>query len=259
MKNKAQVTIFVIIGIILIATIVLFLALEKDVIVPETGGKPETNIRSVFESCLEDKIKETVKIITEQGGYLNNTLNISFKFNGETQIRNISYLCTTIKVYFPCINQEPMLMNHLKEEIERDISTQVKICFDEMASNLENQGETVEANYNGFEVEIIPRRINVKVDGEITSTKSGQTTTQRNITGIFQSRLYEIANVVQEITAQEANYCNFELLGFMLFYPEFEIDKVTANQFTSIYTVKHKKGIERFIFAIRSCALPPAF
>ena len=97
------------------------------------------------------------------------------------------------------------------------------------------------------------------MNAEITSTKSGQTTTQRNITGMFPSRLYEITQVVQEITNQEASYCNFELVGFMMFYPEFEIDKALTRNSTSIYTVKNAKGIEEFNFAVRSCSFPPGF
>ena len=258
MKKKAQVTIFVILGIMLIVMVLLFMYLKKEKPI-ETGGKPGSNIRGLFQSCLEDQVKKTVKTITEQGGYLNNTLNISFKFREETIVKNISYLCYTSKEFISCTNQEPVLMNHLVKEIEKNISTRVRACFDEMASSLGNQGEVVEANYNGFRVEIVPRRIIVYVDGEITSTKSGQTITQRDITGMFQSRLYEITEVVKEIVSQEATYCNFELLGFMLFYPEFEIDKTMTRDSTAIYRVKHTKGVEEFNFAVRSCSFPPGF
>jgi len=256
--KKAQITIFVILGILLIGTIIFFILFRQGENIT-IGGKSESNIKGVFESCMEENVKETIQILMKQGGYLENTLNISFKFKKSKEIQNISYLCYTTKEYLSCINQEPMLMNHLTEEIKNNISKQVKICFDEIVKNIGNKEEAVEANYNGFNVEIVPRKIIVNVDGEITSTKSGQTTTQRNITGMFQSRLYEIATVVQEITNQEATYCNFDLLGFMMFYPEFEIDKALTRNSTSIYTVKHNKGIEEFNFAVRSCSFPPGF
>jgi hypothetical protein len=256
--KKAQVTIFVIISILLISSIVLIMMLKPQRPIDE-GGKEETNVRSVFESCLEVKLKETVKTITEQGGYLENPLNIPFKFDGEEEVRNISYLCYTLKSYFPCTNQEPMLMRHLELEIGKGISETVKECFDESASALQKRGETVEASYSGFSVDIAPRRITVLVDGQITSTKTGQTTKEEDLRAVFPSRLYEVTKVVEEITNQEATYCSFEINGFMLFYPEYEINKINTMHSTTIYTVKHNKGLEEFVFAVRSCSFPPAY
>jgi len=258
MNKRAQVTMFIIIGILIVITIVLFLYLQKER-EPETGGKSESNIASVFESCLEDNVKETVKIISEQGGYLNNTLNITFRFKDTGKILDISYLCYTSKEFIPCTNQEPMLMDHLEEEIGTGISAQVKTCFDDVAKSVGKQGDIVEAKYNGFDVDIVPGKIIVNVDGEITSTKSGETTKQTEIRGMFSSRLYEITRVVQEITNKEASYCKFDFSKFMISYPEFEIGKAMTRNSTAIYTINHNKGVEEFNFAIRSCSIPPGF
>jgi len=258
LNKRGQITIFVILGLMLVALVFMFLNLKKDK-PNEIGGKSEKDIRGFFESCLETKVKQTVGILMERGGYFDNPLNISFKFRNTTEIENISYLCYTSREFISCTNQEPMLMNHLRDEIHREISNQVRICFDEIATSLEKQGETVEAKYSGFSVEIAPRKINIYVDGEITSTKSEQTTTQKDIKAVFPSRLHEVTRVVQEIVNQEATYCNFELLGFMLFYPEFEINKYMTRNSTAIYTVKHNKGVEKFNFAVRSCSFPPGF
>jgi flagellar basal body-associated protein FliL len=258
-KNKtAQVTIFIIIGLLIVTMIVIFVYIIKNGGLG-TNEQPETNPVIVFESCLEDDLEKIVETITSQGGYLNNSLNISFQFKESKEIQEISYLCYTYQSYFSCKNQEPLLMNHLEEEIKKGISFQVKNCFDEIASNLGRNGASVEANYRGFYVNLFPGRITISIDGEISSTKSGQTTRQTEIKGNFPSRLYEITKVVQEIVNQEATYCNFDLLGFMLIYPEFEIDKSMTRDSTTIYTVKHDKGVEKFDFAVRSCSFPPAF
>ncbi len=58
MKNKtAQVTMWVIMGILIVGTIALFLYLKKQQ-EPVEGGKQELNQITVFESCLEEKAKE---------------------------------------------------------------------------------------------------------------------------------------------------------------------------------------------------------
>jgi len=257
-NKKAQVTMFVIIGILIVVTIVLFLYFKKQP-EPGRGGKSESNPVSVFESCLEDKVKETVKTISEQGGYLNNTLNITFRFNDTGKILDISYLCYTSREFTYCTNQEPMLINHLEEEVGIGISAQVRMCFDEITKSIGKQGEIIEARYNGFDVEIIPSKIIVNVNGEIISTKSGETTKQTGIRGMFSSKLYEITRVVQEITTGEATRCWFDFSKFMIYYPEFEISKAMTRNATAIYTIKHNKGMDEFNFAVRSCSVPAGF
>jgi len=54
-NKRDQITAFVIVGILFVAMISLFLFMKKDEY-PETGGKTETNLKSVFESCLEENI-----------------------------------------------------------------------------------------------------------------------------------------------------------------------------------------------------------
>jgi flagellar basal body-associated protein FliL len=257
-KKSAQVTIFIIIGLLIVMLIAIFMYIIKKG-GPGTNEQEETNSITVFESCLEDDLEETIEIISSQGGYLNNSLNISFKFKNSQKVQEISYLCYTYQSYFSCKNQEPLLMNHLEEEIKLGISSQVRYCFDEVVSALGRRGETVDASYRGFDVELFPGRVVVSVDGVIASTKSGQTTRQTEIKGTFPSRIYEIIKVVQEIVNQEATYCNFDLLGFMIVYSEFKIDKTSTRNSTTIYTVEHEKGVEKFDFAVRSCSLPAGF
>lgn len=256
MGRKGQITIFVILGLLLVALSLAFISMRNER-EPTTGGKQEPNLNSFFQSCLEEKIRKTVYTISEQGGYINSKLNKTFKFEGETDFHDIAYLCYNHNYYSACINQEPMFLQHLKKEIETNIAEDVSICFGEAASSLERKGEVVEAKYNGFNVQLAPRKIIVNVSGEITSTKSGQTAIEKDITGIFPSRLYELAIVVQEITSQEARFCNFENLGFMLFYPQYDIDKFRTEDSAIIYTVGYKGGNDRFRFAIKGCVIPP--
>ena len=68
---------------------------------------------------------------------------------------------------------------------------------------------------------------------------------------------YDLAVISQEIVSQEAESCNFEILGFMLLNPEFEADRFRTGDSTTIYTIKHKGSEEWFRFAVRSCVIPP--
>ncbi|MFA4952964.1 MAG: hypothetical protein WC584_01970 [Candidatus Pacearchaeota archaeon] len=251
-KNKAQITIFVIIAIIIVAVIALFF-LFRSGLIPGIGGTEEKNPRIAFQDCLEDKILETTDLISKQGGYINPILYR--ELDGE----KISYLCYNQNYYLSCINQEPMLIQHIKEEIKNNIDAKVRNCFDQFKTSLEKTGYNVDANYRDFSVQLVPEKVIVDIDAEITTTRNEQTSSQKDFVIIFPSRIYELAVVVQEITSQEARFCNFEQLGYMLLYPQFNIDKFRTGEGDTIYTIEDRKTKEKFKFAVRSCVIPPGF
>ncbi len=255
MKKRGQVTIFIILGIIVVAAIALFLIFGSK-IVPEIGFGKEVNPVPFLDSCIEDKVKASLKTISSQGGYVESSLYKTFKFEGEKDFTDISYLCYTQNYYMSCINQEPMLIQHLKNEIKTDISDEVKTCFDELTSSLEKQNYVVDAKYNGFNIELARGKVIVDIDAELVLTKSGETTKQEDFKIVMPSRFYDLALVVQEIISQEAEYCNFEHVGYMFFYPEFNIDKFGTSDAVIIYTVEHEDSKEKFRFAIRGCVIP---
>ncbi|VVB82136.1 Uncharacterised protein [uncultured archaeon] len=255
-NKKGQVTIFIIIAVIMVGTIVTFFVLRSGV-VPQIGGQQEKSPSSFLQTCLENKIAETTKLISSQGGYLSNSLNKTFKFTGATSYVGISYLCYTNGYYVPCINQQPMLISHLKKEVKDHISKDVKNCFDALGTSLTQQGYTVDSKYSGFDVELTDGRIKVPIDGKITLSKTGETSNYDNLNVSFQSKFYDTAIVVQEIVSQEARFCNFEYLGFMLLYPQWEIHKLFTSDSTRIYTVKNIGSADTFNFAVRGCVTRP--
>lgn len=256
MKKRGQVTIFIILGVIIVSVIVLFLIFGSE-IVPKISVKKEVNPIPFLDSCMEDKIKETLGVISLQGGSVENSLYKTFKFSDEQISRDISYLCYTQNYYIPCINQEPLLIQHLKNEIKTDISEEVETCFDRLTLSLEKQNYVVDARYNEFDIELTKGKVIINIYGELVLTKSGETSKQEDFKIVTSSRFYDLALVVQEIVSQEAEYCNFEYLGYMNLYPQWKIDKFLTSDSTIIYTVEHKESKERFRFAIRGCVIPP--
>ena len=256
-NKRGQVTIFIIAGIVLVILAVLFFVFRQG-IVPTINQKPEVNPDKDFSSCIQDKVQETVKLISEQGGYVSNKLNLTFQFVGEEQ-GDISYLCYQQNYYVSCVNQQPMLIDHLKKEIKKNINSDVENCFNKVVSNLKNKGETVQENYRGFDVELYDDRVVVTVDGEISTQKAGVGAKYSGLKSIVYTRLYNLAVVAQEIISQEARFCNFEQVGYMLIYPDYNINKFRTGNSDLIYTITDKKSQERFRFAVRGCIIPPAF
>ena len=258
MKKRGQVTIFIIIGIVIVSAIALFLLLRSGFEIPGIGIGKETSPSSFLESCMEDKIKETIEIISSQGGYVTPSLYKSFKFEDENSPTDISYLCYTQNSYIQCINQEPMLIQHLQNETKNYISDDVGDCFDSFASSLEKQGYVPNVKYEGFEVELMKKKIIINLKADITLTKAGETTNQEDFKIIIPSRFYDLIVVVQEIINKEATNCDFSHYD-MFRYPEFNIYSHRTADSSVIYTVKHRESKEEFKFAVRGCVMPPGF
>lgn len=257
MKKKGQVTIFIIIAVIIIAAIALFFVFRSGVIPGVGGPAHEITPAPFLDTCLRDKTREGIEIISLQGGYINNPLHIRFMFEEEGVYRNISYLCYTSNYYIPGDNKQPMLIQHLKSEVENYISEEVEFCFNELVSSIKDQGYEVDSQYDGFDVELMPGRVVTEIYGEISSTKTGETSKQEDFRIITNSKFYDLSLVVHEIVSQEARFCNFEYLGYMLTYPKFKIDYFRVQDASIIYTVEHVDTNERFRFAVRGCVIPP--
>ena len=146
--RNAQVTVFIIVGIIIVAGVLIFLLMRQGIIPQLGGGKVEENPEAFMRSCVEDKVQEAIGKISMQGGYIENKLNRTFKFEDEKATSDISYLCYNQNYYYACINQEPMLIQHLKDEIHDYVERDVEACFDDLTINLEKKANVVDAIYN---------------------------------------------------------------------------------------------------------------
>ena len=266
MKNKkGQVTIFIIIAIVIIAAIAFYFLIQSNVIpdVPGLSDGKETNPSSFLDSCLEDKLETTVETLMHQGGYLGSssepTFNRTFMFTEEGISYDLTYLCYFELYYSPCINQKPNLMQDLEDQIKEEIGTEVQICWNDLVLSLEEEGYAIYEKYNGFEVVLSPEKLTIDIDGELTLTKSGESSIKEDFSVIYPTRIYDIANVAREIINQEARFCNFDTLGYMIFYPQWELNKFRPGNGDVIYKIKDTQSNKEFTFAVRSCALPPGF
>jgi hypothetical protein len=245
---------FIIFGIIIVAIIALFFVFHPQ-LSPFNKTSPETS-EAYLKNCLEDNLKNTLQKIFQQGGYINNSLDRKFKFSDEEEFTDISYLCYNKNNYLPCINQEPMLIQHLEEEINNEMAKQVEKCVQDLKDNLnENNGEKI--IYNGFEVKMFPKKIILDFNMSLILEQTGERTLQENFEIVYPTRFYDLAIVVQEIVSQEARFCHFESQGFNLLYPEFKIKSVKTPQLDKIYRVTNTFSGEDFKFAVKSCSIPP--
>lgn len=258
MRNKkAQVTIFIITGIALIAIILLLLLLKggKD---PDTGGSGEGNSNSFLQTCLEDSITEAIELIGENGGYITPEFPLSIKLEGESVPRNISYLCYTSLDNTPCTIQEPMLFKHVESEIKEYIRQDVDNCFGALGTKYTDEKYVVAVRYKpgDFDLSIKRNQISVKINGELTLTKGDQTKKEKDFKIGVNSQLYDILMYpVSEILNRKTSSisCFFDDSAYGLLYNEFSVHPTILGNGIEIYSVEHKKSLEKFRFAVRSC------
>lgn len=249
-----QLTIFIIVGIILIVSVSMFFVFKQELI-PEIGGGKEINSNAFLETCLEESIIDISKNLAKHGGTINNPLNKYFQFVDEADAIKISYLCYRQGDSKRCINQNPMLINHLETEIEKNISNEVIFCFDKLKENLEKDNYEVEKKYNGFDIKLEMGRIILSIDGKLTLTKTDETRIQKNFGVIVSSKLYDLVLVAKRIVSSEIQFCNFGSSAYMLIYPYIEVDTFVDGEGEKIYTIKYRKTEDMFRFAVRGCIL----
>jgi len=259
MNKKAQVTIFIIIAIMIVVLVALYFLFRESIGINITDTTSEENPGTYLENCLEDSVRDVIEILSLQGGSLEPQLNISFRFNGENK-KEIRYLCYNQNYYSPCVNQEPLLINTLQDEIKNEITLDVRACFDSLGKSLDDAGYVVDSTpMRNFEVTLMPNKIDINIDAEIILTKAGKRTTQDEFHAYIPTQLYGLTNVAQEIISQQARFCSFNELGYMLTYPDWSISELMTGDSTIIYSLEHRKSHEKFRFAVRGCVIPPGF
>jgi len=248
-NKKAQVTIFIIIAVVLVAIIILFFVLRGKVELPIiTPSMP--NPQEYIEKCVKENTEKAVEIMMPQAGYLQPE---NYKLYKDVKI---GYLCYNKNYYQPCINQEPLYLEHLKQEIKTYITSKIEDCFYSLKQDYKKKNYGVELGSGDIDVQLNPKQINIEINRKLSVSKNEETKTYEKFKVKAVSPLYDLAVITQEIVNQEAKFCYFEYLGFMLLYPEYSIEKIDLGGETKIYQIKEKISGKQLNFAVRSCAMP---
>jgi len=260
-RKRGQTTVFIIIGVVIVVGIVLFFILKGDASEHDEGYSQSSKINpnSYLKTCLNDKIRGDIRELRLKGGYFSSPLSVDFKFEGE-EPNNIAYLCYTNEYIKKCTNQEPLLISHLEEEIKDKIDegSLVEKCWDSLILDYKAKNYKVNGSYDNWTTYLKRNKFGVKLRGvDLTIKKENETNKIDKIEAIeIPTKIYNLAEVAQEIINKEAEYCDFEYSGYMLRNPEYEISTEKAPDESLIYTVTEMETNKKFRFAIRNCVTP---
>jgi len=246
-SKKAQVAIFIIIALIIVIAIVLIFVLWRT---PGVEVASATDPESFIEECVKEYAKEAISILAKQGGDIEPEGSVMYKSE------NITYLCYNANFYKPCINQRPMLIEHIESGITDYTRPKILACFSNLKKLLGEKG--YEVNYGDMELktELQTKRVSVTIGRTMEMVKGEETRRFEEFKAQVSWPLYDLAEIAMEIANQEARYCNFDVLGFMIIYPKYNIEKFRTGNSDNIYTLKDITTGKEFTFAIRSCAMP---
>lgn len=242
---RGQVTIFVIIGIVIVVGLVALLLLMNDGVDILDTDTP--NPTSSLQSCVREGIEDSVAKIYRNGGEIFPSFPTSYL--GE----EYNYLCYAgDNPDVNCYNLHPLLELQIEDRIRSDTLDEVQSCFDSLRSDLEGRGFDVTGSATEYFIDLVIGKIKVDLKKDITATKGDSTTAYSDFSFSINDPLYDLVRVTSNIVENEAQFCTFDRSTHMVFYPKYEINVARFGE-DKFYRVKDRNSGEEFKFAVRSC------
>ncbi len=250
MKKRGQVTVFIIIGIIIIAAGILIYSFYPQISIA-LGFGPE-NPSAFIQNCIEDEIVEKLEIVSLQGGSLSPEHYIMYD-DSMTE-----YLCYQEEYYKTCVVQQPMLKSHLESEVEKGIKARTDVCFENLKQSYIKQGYGVELKQGSIDVELLPKEVITIFNHSLVLTKNG-VEAYNSFEVSVQNNLYELVSVANSILDWESRLGDAETTLYMNYYHNLKVEKKKQTDGSTIYILTNRDTENKFQFASRSIAWPPGY
>lgn len=245
--KKGQVTLFVILGIILVGAISAFFFFYKPDI--NLFRSSTSDPASFLTSCIEDSIKLSEKEFFDSDTM---TLNTTLLYNHNRQI--MPFLCYSSEFYQPCIPQNPLFIESIRRNMENKASRELSRCILTLKEDFEKRGYNFQ--YSSFNLELIfnEHDISYDFDTEISISKGEEVVLISNRDGLYYSVLPKLVRTAQTIVNYETTFCEFNPMTWQAFNRDVAIQRFRAGDQTKVYFLK--SGDHEIKFAIRTCVMP---
>lgn len=254
MTRKGQITLYVIIGIVVLVIIGMGIFIVNKYTNLQLGkeiskvftGKETASVEKQIQDCLEKYGDEAITLIGNQGGDINPTL---YKlYNGH----KVSYLCYT-ENFTSCINRRPMLKSHIENEINSYVASRLKSCI--KLDSYAKQGYEIKQSKPGVynvKTELNDYSTIISLDLPMKITKAGMTQEFSVFTKTFDIPLGKITDVTNDIVSAETTNGEFFYDVYMLAHKgQIEIERHKPED-AKIYIVNLRNNPYKFTFAIQN-------
>ena len=243
MDKRGQVTIFIIIGIIIVSAVLVFFLWVHPTYFSQMGSGLG------FEGCVEDVVEDAIEELEMKAGFIEP--EFTYSYDG----MELTYLCYTNAYYETCSVQVPFLKNVFDEQMEILIRDEVDACYAASVSDLKGRGYDVVSGVVDYDVVIEPGAVRVEIDAPTTvgATRVARFNVRVN------APTYEMVMIATSILQFETKYGDADTSSMMLLYPDYIIDKIKRGDGTTVYILEHKDLGNKFQFASRSLAWPAGY
>lgn len=214
--KKGQVTLFVILGIAIVALTILVLYLKTNLFLfnptVEDLNDQMDSIQEHVTECLFNIGDEPIRRIGLQGGYLS-TPDGTYRMHNDA---SISYLCFNIQGKPQCMNRM-LLKSNMEKQLEENIDFMLKSCLDVKGFKRFGSFDIMASDWES-DVDIRNNDVVVKLDYPIT-LKSKKSNTQVSVNEFYRKFNYPLGylyDTSQRIIETETIYGEFDQLIYML-------------------------------------------
>ncbi|MEK6885789.1 MAG: hypothetical protein AABX17_02380 [Nanoarchaeota archaeon] len=252
-SKRSQLTILIILALIIVVVLALIIGFVKT----RTSGTINFNEQpqAYLEKCVRDALQKNEETILAANGYLNLTDNYIL-YSGNFDSEKVPYLCKVSLFYNPCINQEPMLLEKIRREIEELTQSNINSCFSELSGLLRKSGAEITEGAMSFKINFMGDYISADITKKFSIKKGESTQVFEKFAGRIKSPLYSLIDTARTIVNYESTVCEFDALNWELYNRDIQIKKFVASEQTKIYTLIAKDTDKRFSFAVKTCVLP---
>ncbi|MFA6889030.1 MAG: hypothetical protein WC254_06055, partial [Candidatus Woesearchaeota archaeon] len=234
-KKRGQVTVFIIIGLILIASIGVFLFYKSPVEqqIPEVIDK-ET-ITQYVTSCLKDTAEQVIETVARQGGMYEPIIYKTFQGN------NISYWCYGESPN-QCVNGM-LTKKDVADQIIYGLNQEISLCLDFQA--FEEQGYIITQGTLEGSAVIRNEDIEITLTYPLKITHESQEVTVDSFQSIIKTPLGQLYNVAHDIVNQEAEHEEFDVVPYAVNHTDIIIEKNKPYP-SIIYTLQKGETVLQF-------------
>ena len=250
MGKKGQVAVWIIIAILVVgALLVIFYPRLREglgrIFVP---SPPDVRI----EECVDDFLEGAVDLIARQGGSISPENSILYQDN------EIEYLCYTNQYYQTCSIQQPLLRQHVEQEILDYIQPDAENCIESLKQDLIERGYSVSQIGDEISVEIEPEEIKVMLPG-LSFVKDDVSESYEEFEVIKKSEMYDLIMIATSILNSEARLGDADITTYMIYYPDIRVEKIKQSDGSKIYILTNTLTEDKFVFATRSLSWPAGY
>jgi len=251
-NRKAQVALWVIIAIVIVAVILVIVLRPNIPFIPQLSSEINPNV--YLKDCVEPKVKESMTLLSKQGGYSNPEGFIVYR---DTKVK---YLCYSAEYYERCIVQQPMLKSHYEKELSSSLTQTLNQCMANLKNEYEQKGYSVSSSEVSSTVSLIPKKVRIDFSAPMTVSKKDESSkTFRTFEVEINSNIYDLLMLSTSIIQFESTYGDAETSLYYQYYPDLRINKDKLSDGTTVYTLTNVVSEESFTFASRSVAWPAGY